>query len=455
MSAASPDRSAPPPPGPAREFRFPRFERRRLAGGLDLYAAPLTDTPLVYLLLASPGGAHYDPLSRPGLAALTAALLDEGTERRSSRQIADAVEGLGGHLYTGAGWDAAYLAVQLLSRHLDTGLELLAEVARSPSFPDQEVERLRSRTLAELRRRWTDPDALAELFLARALYSGTPYQAPVLGTEASLHAVTRKEIAAFYRRHIPVAGSALIAVGELDPDGLAGAAEAAFADSFSGTGPERGEIRPPALEAVQVEIVDRPRGAQTELRVGHPGIPRVHPDYFAVQVLNAILGGKFTSRLMLNLREKRGITYSAGSSFSRRLGPGPFVVSAAVETESVGEAVTEVLAELRRIREEPVTEEELAETSSYLLGVFPYTVQTLRGVARRLEDLAVYGLPDDYYDTFAAELSAVGRDEVLRAARSHLHPDRLAVIAVGPAEELLPQLERFGPVPVREPGDKG
>jgi zinc protease len=195
--------------------------------------------------------------------------------------------------------------------------------------------------------------------------------------------------------------------------------------------------------------MDRPGAAQTELRLGHVGVPRTHPDWFPVNVLNMLLGGKFTSRINLNLRERHSYTYGANSRFSSRLGPGPFVVDTAVATESTGAAVREVLGELRRIREEPVEPDELSETLSYMIGVYPYTLQTMGDVAKRLEILSVYGLPDDYYDTYVDRLAAVTREDLLAAAQQHLHPDHIAIVAVGPADVLVPQLEGLGEVTVR------
>jgi len=210
------------------------------------------------------------------------------------------------------------------------------------------------------------------------------------------------------------------------------------------------------LEAAAVmrdRWLDRPGAAQTELRFGHASVPRAHPDFTTLVFLNTLLGGKFTSRINLNLRERHGYTYGASTRFSGRLGPGPFVASAAVATESTGAAAREVLSELRRIRDEPVTREEMEETRSYMLGVFPYTVQGMGDLARRLADIAVYGLPDDYYERYLHTIASLSRAAVQEAARRHLDPDRLAIVAVGPADRLRGQLEGLGEVVVRSADD--
>jgi zinc protease len=363
--------------------------------------------------------------------------------------IAASAERLGGYFTTGADWDVGYLSTGLLSQHRAAGFELLTDVATRPTFPDEELERLKRQRLTEILRRTHDPSALADERFHRVLYEGTVYAHPLIGEEGSVSGLDRLGTEAFYQGHYGFAGAALIAVGDFDPEELLREAEAAL-----GTGgppspaPAPPEIRPPARTGISVHIVDRAGAAQTELRIGHPGIPRQHPDYIPLLALNALLGGKFTSRINLNLRERHGYTYGASTRFSARMGRGPFTVNAAVATESTGAATREVLFELRRIREALVEPEELEEARSYLIGVFPYTVQTIGDLAKRLETLAVFGLPDDYYLRHLERTATVTREEILEVARRHLDPEHVAVVAVGPAEELEPQLADLGPVTV-------
>jgi zinc protease len=441
------DRSVPPAAGRSRPFHFPRFLRQKLANGLEVLAARLPDVPLVSLELVTPAGGQQDPRGREGLAALTAGVIDEGTERRTSPEIAAYVETLGGYFVAGIDWDEGFIATGLLARYLPAGLDLLAEVATEPTFPDEEIERLRTQRLTEIVRRRQDPGLLAEDRLAAVVYRGTVYDHPPAGLPESLAALTRDDLVSFYRSYYTLAGSRIIAVGDLDPEELLRDVEGRFAALPPGP-PEAPQIVPAPLDGVEVHIVDRPGGAQTELRIGHAGVPRTDPDYIPVIVLNTILGGKFTSRINLNLRERHGYTYGASSRFTPRLGPGPFVVDAAVATESAGAAAAETLGEIRRIREELVEPQELEETLSYVGGVFPYTFQTTSDLAKRLETLAVYGLPDDYFERYLERLPTITREEILTIARRHLHPDRIAVVAVGPAETLVPQLEPLGTVTV-------
>ena len=205
-------------------------------------------------------------------------------------------------------------------------------------------------------------------------------------------------------------------------------------------------IAPRPLAGIEVHLVDRPNAAQTELRIGHAGPPRQHPDRVPLTVLNSALGGKFTSRINLNLRERHGFTYGAYSRFSDRRGPGPFQVSAAVGNGVAGAAAREAIAELARLHEEPLAADELEDTVRYLEGVFPYTLQTVDGIAARLAQLAVFDLPDDYFDRYQERLRAVTREQLSELAREHVHPDRLVVVAVGPAAELRAQLEPIGEI---------
>ncbi len=441
------DRSAPPAGGRPRPFHFPPFLRQTLANGLEILAARLPDVPLVSLELVTPAGGQQDPRGEEGLAALTAGVIDEGTRRRNAMEIAAHVERLGGYFVAGIDWDEGFIATGLLSRHLPAGLDLLAEVATEPTFPDAEVERLRRQRLTEVVRRRQDPGLLAEDHLSSVVYRGTVYDHPPLGLPETLAALTRDDLVSFYRSFYTLAGSRIIAVGDLDPEAFLRDVEGRFAALPPGP-PERPAIVPTPLGGVEVHIVDRPGGAQTELRIGHAGVPRTDPDYIPVIVLNTLLGGKFTSRINLNLRERHGYTYGASSRFTPRLGPGPFVVDAAVATESAGAAAIETLGEIRRIREELVEPRELEETISYVGGVFPYTFQSTSDLAKRLETLAVYGLPNDYFERYLERLPTVTREEILAAARRHLHPDRIAIVAVGPAETLVPQLEPLGAVTV-------
>jgi zinc protease len=401
--------------------------------------------PLVLLKLLVPAGAENDPAGAPGLAALTAALLDEGTRSRSSREIAAMAENLGGYVSSSADWDVAEIETLVPRAHLRTGLALLAEIATTPTFPEEEFQRLRSQTIVHLRRRRAQPAVLASDHLAAAIYSNSVYAHPLLGTEESLAHLSRSKITEFYERRRTPRGSALVAVGDFELRNLASMVEELFGDW------QGGEARHPPVESSSavssppIRLVDRPDAVQVELRLGHSGLKRSHPDFTTATVVSTLLGGKFMSRLNLSLRERHGMTYGAHSYFSKRRGPGPFLVSTAVATDATPRAIQETLFELHRIRNQTVEAEELEDTVNYLLGTFPYTTEGIGGLASRLRDLAVYELPIDYYERLGAALRALRPEEIRRCAEIHIRPEEVSIVVVGPADRLGPVLEEIAP----------
>lgn len=443
------DRQQVPPADPRREFTFPRFTTDRLDNGLTLYLAPGGEVPLVSMELLTPAGAQHDPA--PGIARLTAEMLDEGTERRSAMELAEHIEDLGGDLSTGCGWNMSSVGVDLLSKHVDAGLELVAETALTPTFPDHEVERLRDETLADLLRRRDQPAALASDAFCRALYGDGPYGTPILGTAESVGALGRDDLRSFYERLYVPAGSALIVAGSFDEAAVRERIEILFgswrgADGTGGREPADPEIPTRTLDGFEIYVVDRPKASQSVLQMGCVGPPRTRDDYTHLILGNAIFGGKFSSRINLNLRERHGYTYGANSYLQRRRGPGPFFVRTSVATEHLGASVREVFAELERMRAEPPSEEELRDTKDYVLGVFPTMVQKVSSLLLRLEALAVHRLEDDYYDGYVERVERITAQDVRSAFERYIDPRRFAVVAVGPAEQLVSQLADLGEV---------
>ena len=446
MTGVSVDRTAPPPASRRRAFAFPDFEVGSRSG-IDLYLLPRRTLPLAHLELVVAHGADGEPAHARGLATLAAGLLDEGTARRTSQEIAAAAEALGSEVQANADWDGTYLEITVRSEHVAAGLELLFELLSEATFPEVEVERLKRRRLAELRRRSTHPDFLAAREMLHSLYADHVYGESLLGVAPSVEALDRDDVAAWYGQRLRPAPTSLLITGHFDRAEvieLVGRAERGQGRSTI--------VDPPAVDrrsGRSIRVVDRPQAGQTELRIGHPGISRAHPDRVVTQVLNCVLGGKFTSRLNLSLRERLGITYGAWSRFSSRRGPGPFVAGAAVDNGAAGLAAREILLEMDRLRREPVPADELGDAKTYLIGTFPYSLQALDGLAGRLEDLTLHpALARDSLQRWPAEVDAVEREAVLRAAEAHLHPLDATIVAVGPAREIAPQLSALGPVEV-------
>jgi len=447
------DRSRPPRPGPVTPFDFPTWHGHRLTNGMRLMVAHQPGVPLVHVEVLLDLGGDADPLDRRGLTALAAGLLDEGTRSYSSVEIADQVELLGASLFTTGDWDGVYVGSSSLSAHVEQLFALKAEVLRWPTFPEVEVERLRAMRLAALANRANQPGFAAGRRALEMTYGEAhPYGVGLAGTTAGLAAVEATDLDRWHRLRARPDRATLVAVGDTDLDRMEALAERYFGDWTAPAGVALTvPAAPPAASARRVAILDRPEAAQTELRLMRVGPKRSSPDYLAARLVNLMFGGKFTSRLNLNLREERGITYSVHSRLGGRRGPGPFTIACAVDNEAAGVAVTEILGELARLAGEPASPDELDDARNYLLGTFPYRVQTLEGVADHLAEIALHGLPADYYSTLPEAVEQLPAEAVAACAASLLVGSDLAIVAAGPADVLRPQLEALGNVETAAP----
>lgn len=456
MTAAPVNRSRVPAPGPLRPFHFPDIQRITLADGLPLLFARSGGFDVVTLgLVIRAGGVQEDP-ARAGLATLTSALLDAGAGRRSGSQIAADLEQLGIQLDVGSSWDATQIELTGLASRIPPATEILAELAREPTFPSPEVERLRQEQIAAMLQRRAEPRGAANEVAARALFApGAAFARPLAGTPESVQALTRSDVLEFHRRCYTPQASCVVVTGDLELDQAEALAARAFAGWSGAASPEAAEASTPRAGAREVWVVDRPGAVQTEIRVGQVGVAHDTPDYFPLVVMNSILGGAFSSRLNMNLRERHGFTYGVSSGFAMRRQPGPFVISTAVQTEVTGAALKEIFRELEAIRAAPVAPAELEDARSYLAGVFPLALQTTDGIASRLAELFVYDLPSDYFERYRERIMAVDADQVLRAAREHLNPDGMAVVVAGDAAAIRGPLEELGLGAVRMVGVEG
>ncbi len=442
------DRSRRPDPGPRQPFRFPDFEHRALASGIDVFVATDRRFPLAEIGIVLSGGADRDPLTLRGLTSLGSALLDEGTEELDAHKIAAFAERRGAELATSSDWDAIYVRMGGPTRHWKELFGLATAVLARPTLPEHELDRLRAMRLADLASRSVRPAFLAAQHALGTVFGSThPYGETTLGTPTSIEALERQAVEAWHRERIATGSLAVVAVGDLDPDELVSAIEHRLLPDLPTT---RSPVRQPDAPALpdpgplQVRIIDRPAGAQTELRLMSPGLSRSSPLELDARLFSLTLGGKFTSRLNLNLREQRGVTYGVSSRLARRRGDGPFTVGCAVDTEAVGIAVEEILKEMSELADSGPTATEVEDGRNYLLGTFPYKLQTLEGVAGHLEEIALHELPHDTWQSFPERLQACCVTSVRNAARHLLEAAPRAIVAVGPANALTPQLERFG-----------
>ncbi len=439
------DMSIRPTPGVPRDYHFPAFESVTLLNGLRVVVAPVHKLPLVTVLALVDAGSVADPVGQEGVAQLTASLLTEGTGDLTGAQLAELVEVMGSSLDAGADWDSSVVKLTTLSSRLPEAIALLARVLTEPSLPDDEFQRLRTERLADLLQQRSEPRSLADEAFAQAIYApGARYAIPDGGTERSVRALTLDQLRAFYDDRYSPRSTTVVLVGDVSLD--AGVSLVSLVlGSWSGKLPAA--CATPDAKAASprgVRIVRKADAPQSELRVGHVGPPRLTADYFPLVLCNAILGGLFSSRLNLNLREEHAYTYGAHSGVDWRRWAGPFSMDAAVQSDVSAKAVREILNEFDRIRAEPVTASELSLAISYLDGVFPIRFETTRAIASALASQAIYGLPADYYDTYRANIRAVTADDILRVARTHLDPAQLQVVAVGDPDAIAEPLTELG-----------
>ena len=443
-----------PPAGPPREYHFPRFERHVLENGLTVIVAPVRKLPVVSVAVVIDAAAVEDPRGLEGLAELTALALREGTTSRDGMKLALDLEMLGTSVEAGADWDSTLASITVLKDKLVPAFQILAEVITAPAFAASDIERLKAERLAERMQILAEPRGLADESFSRFIYSSDArYAEPMGGTSASVARVTRDKVAEFYAASYAPSAVTIVIAGDISIDEGVELAGASFG-SWQGRKPEvHGEADKPARSNRAIEIVSRPDAAQSEIRVGHVGVPRSHSDYFDIVVMNAVLGGLFSSRINLNLREKHGYTYGASSFYDWRRQSGPFVISTAVQSEVTAEAIAETLKEIERMQQEEISDDELTLATSYLSGVFPIRYETTASIASALANLVIFGLPGDYYDVYRARIAGVTSASVLEAARAHVHAGSLQISVVGNPEIIHSPVEAlgFGPVTVNQP----
>jgi zinc protease len=446
----APTTKAPRPvPGPPRDYHFPHFERRTLENGVKLVVAPVKKLPLATVVVLVDAGAVCDPDGREGTAQLTAKLIIEGTAEHDGAELTELFEQLGASIDAAADWDSAAVTMTALSENLPEAFALLGKVMRTPAFRAREVERLKAERLAELLQLRTEPRGLADELFSRFLYTpGSRYARPDGGDDKSVDAIEREHIVSFYESRYQPGAVTVIVAGDITTEHAEELTRAALGDWKGGTPPRVTAADTPARLDRAIHLISKSDAPQSELRVGHVGIPRNHPDFFPVNVMNAVLGGLFNSRINLNLREAHGYTYGAFSGFEWRRQSGPFVVHTAVKSDVTAAAAKEILSEIDHIRAEPVKAEELSLATSYLEGVFPIRFETTAAIAAALSVLVIHGLPEDYYDRYRERVRALTVEQILNAAQQYLKPEWLQMVVVGDPASVRSMLEemQFGPM---------
>lgn len=433
LVAQQPDRKQPPPLGPAPSLKLPTIQKQRLSNGLAVWIVEHHEVPLAQINLIVRSGSAADPIGKYGVGSLTAAMLDEGAGTRSSLDLADAIEFLGANLSTSSSFDASSIRMSVPVSKLAEALPLMSDVALRPSFPVSELDRLRKERLTGLLQARDNAGALIQLAFPRIVFGPTHrYGTSANGLPATIEALTVDDLKTFYRSHFRPDNATLLVVGDLAPATALPMLEKAFGNwKADGMAPLVADVpSAPQLTKRQVYLVDKPDAAQSQIRIGWVGVSRSTPDYAVLEVLNTVLGGSFTSRLNQNLREKNGYAYGASSGFDMRLSAGPFLASAGVQTDKTADALKEFFNELNGILT-PVPPDELAKARNYVALGFPGEFETTGDMARKLEELVIYNLPDTTFSNFVPSVTAVTAADLQRAAARFIQPERMAVVVVG------------------------
>jgi len=445
----APDRTAAPKPGRPPALKLPAIQKRTLSNGLPVWIVELHKVPVVHVSLVVKAGAAADPRGKYGLASLTADMLDEGAGTRSALQLADAVDYLGATLTSSSSWDASSIDLQVPVARLNEALPLMADVALRPTFPDEELTRVREDLLTSFIEAQDDPESLIEFAFPRIVFGHDQrYGTLAIGTPATAKAFTVGDLREFHAAHYAPSNSLLIVTGDVVAADAVSRLETAFG-SWKGTAAPSQSI-PAGVPSTtrQIYLVDKPGAAQSQIRIGSVGLPRSTPDYFTVRVLNTILGGSFTSRLNQNLREEHGYAYGAGSTFDMRASAGPFFAYAGVQTDKTSESLTEFFKELNAIRK-PIPPDEIEKAKNYVALLLPRNFETTGSLAASLAQMFVYNLPQDYFATYMARIRAVTPADVQRAAERYIQPDKVAVVVVGDGKVIEPGIKALNLGPIK------
>lgn len=418
----------PPVQAPAATINPVRFVA---PNGLTVLVLEQHSLPIVQIHALIKAGSAQDSSEKAGLANLVASLLDEGTTSRSAKQIAEQIDFVGGTLTTNASEDFTTASARVLKKDTELGFELLADIVLRPAFPEQELERVRSQILGEIQSEKDDPGRVAAKAFSQLVFDGHPYRWPVNGTEKSLPTITRADILEFFAREYRPNQTILTIVGDITAEQARDQVVRHFGAWKRGDPSLRTVGDPAPIDKPVIRLIEKDL-TQATILVGHLGISRTNPDFYAVTVMNYILGaGGFSSRLMDSIRDKQGLAYGVRSAFEANLMPGAFIISLQTRNETANQAITGVLKELNGIRDAPVTDQELADAKAYLIGSFPLRLDTTRKLTEILSLIELYGLGLDYFTQYPRWIERVTKEDVLRVAKQYLHPGHYALVVVG------------------------
>jgi len=443
----APFRDHVPEPGPPVTFTPPKIESFKLKNGIPVLFVERHDLPIVTVRFVLKAGAG-DMSAKPGVLSFVGSMLEQGTPKRTALQISDEYEAIGAQHAAWVDWDSGGAYVKVTSTKLDAALDLLADVVTRPAFPQAEFDRLKARRLAGVQQEKNDPGSMWANAAAATLFGRAhPYGHSLVGEEDDVMRLTQKELVQAYRGLFWPRRSTIVVAGDVTKDALVAKLGAAFG-SWRGQGAEQGATVPaaprlPEKDAPRVVLVDRPHAPQSVVRLAEIGVSRKAPDRDAIVLMNTILGGMFSSRINLNLREAHAYTYGAHSGFQMRHGAGSFSAGGSMVADKTAPAIHELFAEIIAMRDRPVSDEELHDAKENIELALPSRFETVTEMTNALADLAVYDLPLDDYATLPARIDRITAEDVQKAAKAHLHPAALRVIVVGDKATLGPELEQL------------
>lgn len=450
LAQQSLDRTKVPPPGPTPVLRVPAWTRTQLANGATLIVSERHTLPLVSFNITFVGGSNqFEPAGKLGVAAMTASMLDEGTKTRSGDELSDALQLLGTDISSNVGGEQGSLSFVSTTKNFDATLAILADMMLNSTFPSDALERLRGRTLVNLTQAKDQPTVVGAQIFNKILYGDShPYGQRT--TEDSVKAITRDDVVAFQKAYYQPGRAIITVVGDVSPAKIKAAVEKGLAGwAKAGEKPSFEYPKLPELQPAKIYLIDKPGAAQSVFNIGLPGPPRNTPDYFALQVLNTILGGQFQSRLNANIREQKGYSYGVSSNFGYGKGPGPFRAGGSIFSGKTDAALIEFMKELKGIvSEKPITDEELKTAKESLIQGLPQRFASVSAISNSITGLAVQGLPDDYYQTYAKNVSAVTRDDLQRVAKRYIDLGHLAIVIVGDRSSVEGPLKATGIAPI-------
>ncbi|HEU4874854.1 MAG TPA: pitrilysin family protein [Pyrinomonadaceae bacterium] len=444
------DRTKVPTPGKTPVLRVPTWTKTQLANGATLIVSERHSLPLVSFGITFVGGGNqFEPAGKRGVATFTQSMLSEGTTTKTGDQLSDAMQLLGVGIGTGISGEEGTMSFVSSTKNFDAALAILADMMLNSTFPAEALERLRARTLVGLAQAKDQPNAIGANVFAKILYGEAhPYGQRM--TEASAKAITRDDVIAFHKAYFQPGRAIITVVGDITPSNAKASVEKALAAwAKGGSKPSFEYPKLPELQPAKIYLVDKPGAAQSVFNIGLPGPPRNTPDYFALQVLNTILGGMFQSRLNANIREQKGYSYGVNSNFSYGKGPGAFRTGGAIVSNKTDLALIEFMKELKGIVGDiPITDEEIKTAKESLIQRLPQRFASVNGISDAITSLTVQGLPDDYYQTYAKNVSAVTKDDLLRVAKRYIDLNHLYIVIVGNRAEIEAGLKATNIAPI-------